>query len=448
MKVPIVAIVGRPNVGKSSLFNALVGRMIAIVDETPGVTRDRISAIVTHRDVTFELVDTGGIGLVDRDDLEDHVERQIEKAVAEADLILFLTDAREGLVPLDKQVACRLRERAQKARVMLVANKVDGPTQQLVVPEFSALGMGDPIPVSAVQRLGLAALLDAMVERLWPTGQVDVQPVMKLAVVGRRNVGKSSFVNALAREERVIVSEVPGTTRDAVDVHFEKDGRRFVVIDTAGVRKKSRTKSAIDLYSQLRTESAIRRCDVALLLLDASQEITRTDKRLADFIAKEGRTCVIVANKWDLVRGKASTEEYAAYLDARLPNLRYAPICFTTATESKNVQSAVDLAQNLFKKACRRAGTGEVNRVVQAAVEARKPRAAGSRVPKVYYATQIAAPPPTFVIFVNDPKLFKPSYRRYLESALRNGLDFEEIPLRLIFRARERSNESRGRAPR
>ncbi|MGQ9592549.1 MAG: ribosome biogenesis GTPase Der [Planctomycetota bacterium] len=444
MKLPVVAIVGRPNVGKSSLFNAIVGSRVAIVDEIPGVTRDRLSAVVSHGDVTMEIVDTGGIGLVDRDDLEAHVERQIEKAVAEANAILFVADARDGLVPLDREVARRLRDRSREVPIFLVANKVDTPAQRLAVPEFSALGMGEPIPVSALHRLGIGDLLDAVAARLWPTGPQEVEPVMKLAVVGRRNVGKSTFVNAIAREERVIVSEVPGTTRDAVDVCFEKDGRRFVVIDTAGVRQISRAKTRVEVYSQLRTEAAIRRSDVALLLLDASDEVSRADRRLADAIAKEGRTCVIVANKWDLVRGRASAEEYAEYLNARLPNLRYAPICFTTATDGKNVQAAVDLAQSLFKTARRRAGTGEVNRVIRAAVDAQGPRARGTKVPKVYYATQIAAPPPTFVIFVNEPKLFTPAYRRYLESALRKGLGFDEIPLRVLLRARDRGGREPG----
>jgi GTP-binding protein len=437
MKLPTVAIVGRPNVGKSSLLNCLVGKRISIVDETPGVTRDRVSAIIAHQDVTLEIVDTGGVGAVDRDDLGEHVERQIDYAVKGANVILFVTDVREGVTPLDREVATRLRARSKEIPVFLVVNKVDTPKLSDEIHEFHALGMGDPFPVSAVEHLGTEDLLDEVVQKLWPTGDVEIEPVMKLAVVGRQNVGKSTLVNAIAREERMIVSEVPGTTRDAVDVHFEKDGRHFVIIDTAGVKQKSKVKSSIDYYSQVRTEAAIRRAHVVLFLLDASQEITRTDKRLGDFIATEGRVCVLVANKWDLGGGRVRTSAYAEYLYDRLRGLSYAPVVFTTASDSKNIQATLDLAQNLFKKSLRRIGTGELNRVMKAVTAYHSPRAKGSKVPRIYYATQVATAPPTFVLFVNEPSYFPPDYERYVENALREALGLTDLPIKIHFRPRE-----------
>ncbi len=441
MKLPIVAIVGRPNVGKSSLLNCLARRRVSIVEETPGVTRDRVSTMIEHKDVTMEMVDTGGIGIIDCDDLSEHVERQIEFAVRDANAILFVTDAKDGIVTLDRHVAKRLRKRSREIPIFVVANKVDGPRYESDAQEFFALGLGDPIMVSAKVRFGTEALLDAVVEKLWPTGNVQITPVMKLAVVGRQNVGKSSMVNAIAQEERVIVSEVPGTTRDAVDVLFHKDDREFVIIDTAGVKRKRTKGNSIEFYSRVRTESAVRRADVVLLLLDASQEVTRADKKLADLIVTTARTCIIVANKWDLVKNDMTTEQYADYLYKILPGLRFAPIVSTTATQSRNLQSVLDLAQNLFKKASHRVTTGELNRVVEAIKEYHPPPARGSKVPKIYYATQVATRPPTFLLFVNEPSLFPADYRRYVENALREALDFEELALRVIYRSREREEK-------
>jgi GTP-binding protein len=441
-----VAIVGRPNVGKSSLLNCFARERVSIVESTPGVTRDRVSALVAHEDVTMEVVDTGGIGIVDRDDLGEHIERQIDHALGGANLILLVTDAQEGVTPLDRQVASRLRARAQEIPLILVANKVDAPKHLANVNELYELGRGEPIPVSAKEGFGRSDLLDRVAEKLWPTGEVEVEPVMKLAVVGRRNVGKSTFVNAIAREERVIVSEVPGTTRDAVDVRFEKDGREFVVIDTAGLQRRSRIKDSIELFSQMRTERAIQRAHVVLFLLDATDEVSRADKKIGELIASSARAAILVVNKWDLSGGKIPTEAYAEYLRDRLPGLRFAPIAFTTAKDSRNIQAVIDLAQSLFKKSSYRAGTGELNRVMEAIRDYQPPRAKGAKVPKIYYATQVSTLPPTFAIFVNDPKLFSQQYRRYVENALRQALPFGEIPLRVMFRRRESApRESGGR---
>jgi GTP-binding protein len=444
VKLPLVAIVGRPNVGKSSLLNAFAGERVSIVEETPGVTRDRVSTIIVHEDVTMEIVDTGGLGIVDRDDLEEHVERQIDYAVRDANAILFVTDVRDGLTPLDIEVAAHLRQRSQEIPVFLVVNKVDTEHLEAGLTDFHRLAMGEPRPVSAQESSGTQGLLDRVAEKLWPTGEVDVSPVMKLAVVGRRNVGKSTFVNSMTHEERVIVSEIPGTTRDAVDVQFEKDGRRFTIIDTAGIQRKSRLKDSVALYSQQRTQTAIRRADVVLFLLDASKPITRGDKWLGNFISTVGRVCIIVANKWDLAHEHMATGEYAEYLEKIMPGLRHAPVAVTTALNGRNLQATVDLAQQLYKVASKRVSTGELNRVLRA-IEAHNPPRARAKKPRIYYATQVAAPPPTFVLFVNDPGLFSESYRRYVENAFREALEFEELPIKLFWRARDRSPSKRQR---
>lgn len=439
-QLPIVAIVGRPNVGKSSLLNALAGRRVSIVHSTPGVTRDRVSTIIAHEDVILEAVDTGGIGIVDRDDLEEHIERQIAQAVRDASAIVFLTDAQDGVTALDREVARRLRDRAREIPLFLVVNKVDSPRWEAHVPEFFELGLGEPMAVSAQLPAGTTDLLDAIVAKLPPTGEVDVEPVLHLAVVGRPNVGKSTFVNALALEERVIVSEVPGTTRDAVDVHFEKDGRRYVVIDTAGVRHRPKLKSSVEFYSQMRMQDAVRRANVVLLLLDATQEVARLDKSLATFVQEEHKLCIIVVNKWDLTGGKVATEEFAHYLFDRLRALRQAPIAFVTAKDARNIQAVVDLAQSLYKRSLRRVGTGELNRVLEAVEAHHRPRSRGGKSPRMYYATQISVAPPTFVVFVNDPESFPEDYRRYLHRALQEALDLEEIPLRIFLRTRSRKD--------
>ena len=437
MSLPVVAIVGRPNVGKSSLLNSFAGERISIVDSTPGVTRDRVSALVPFDDVVMEMVDTGGIGIVDQDDLSDHIDRQIAFALEGANLILFVVDARDGITPLDRAVAARLRERSEEIPLIIAANKVDHPNLESGVHEFHRLGLGDPHGVSANEGWGRKDLLRKISDKVWPTKGIDTDPVMRIAVVGRRNVGKSTFVNAMANEERVIVSEVPGTTRDAVDVRFQKDGREFVVIDTAGIQRRKGIKDSIEFYSQVRTLGAIQRADVVLFLLDASEEVTRADKKLGETIAKAHKVCVMVANKWDLSGGEIATEAYAKYLSDRMPGMIYAPIVFTTAKDSRNTQATIDLAQNLYKRASKRAGTGELNRVMKAILQHRPPPAKRGKSGKIYYATQVTVCPPVFAVFVNHPKAFSNDYRRYIANSLREALDFEEIPIRVLFRRRE-----------
>jgi GTP-binding protein len=446
VKLPVVAIIGRPNVGKSSLLNALAGERISIVEETPGVTRDRVSTIIQHQDASFELVDTGGIGIVDRDDLSEHIDRQIETAISEASLVLFVVDAREGIMPLDQEVARRLRHAPHRPdeggefprKVLLVANKVDEAQFEMNLSEFSKLGFGEAIPVSAAQGFGRLDLLDLLAKELPPSTGAP-EPVLKLAVVGRQNVGKSTFVNALAEEERVIVSEIPGTTRDAVDVRFEKDGRTCVVIDTAGVKKRGRVQDSIEFYSQNRTAQAIRRSNVSLLILDASAEITKVDKQIGDEVVSQAKPCIIVANKWDLSGGRVPPSAYEEYARDRLRGLSYAPISFITAKEGRKVQATIDLAQGLHKRASQRVGTGELNRALETIRDRHLPAMRGTKAPKIYYATQVASAPPTFVIFVNDPLLFPPDYRRSLENRFREYLPFEELPVRIFLRRRQSS---------
>ncbi len=445
MRLPVVAIVGRPNVGKSSLLNCLAGERISIVEESPGVTRDRVSTIIQHGDATFELVDTGGIGIVDRGDLTEHIDHQIHTAIHDAGLVLFVVDVRDGLMPLDLEVAARLRREPLRPdelgtfprEVLLVANKVDEAKFEADAVEFHKLGFGEPLLVSAAQGFGRTDLLDRIAEDLPPSPPVEIEPVMKLAVVGRQNVGKSTFVNAIAEEERVIVSEVPGTTRDAIDVRFERNGRLFVVIDTAGVKKRRSIQDSVEFYSRARTSSAIRRADLVLLMIDASAEVTRVDKQIGEEVSGESKPCIIVANKWDLSGGKVSTGAWAEYAYDRLRGLSYAPISFVTAKERRNVIATIDLAQHLFKKAQARVGTGELNRTLEGIRQRHLPSARMGKLPKIFYATQVACSPPTFVLFVNDPDLFPKDYRRYIENRFREELPFSELPVRIFYRRRE-----------
>ncbi|MGD2109888.1 MAG: ribosome biogenesis GTPase Der [Phycisphaerae bacterium] len=445
MALPVVAIVGRPNVGKSSLFNMLARRRTAIVEPTAGVTRDRITAICDVDDRFFELVDTGGHGIVDRDDLNKDVERQIEYAIVQANVILFVVDAREGITPLDRDTADLLRKHGQVARVRLVANKVDDPRHESTAGEFTRLGFDEPLTVSAKTGLGRSALEELVLRSIEGIStDLPEEPVMKLAIVGKRNAGKSSFINALAGEERVIVSEIPGTTRDSIDVRFEKDGRALVAIDTAGVRKKSKLADDIEFYAYSRAARSIRRADVVLLLIDSTVPVGQVDKRLAAFIATEYKPCVLVVNKWDLAKDRASTESYGEYLGKVLPEMDYAPIAFTSAITGRNLDSTIDLATELFKQSRTRVGTGTLNQALQHALKANTPRGKrGKKPPKFFYATQVSGQPPTIVLFVNGPELVTTNYKRFLLNRFRETLPFDEIPIRLAFRARREEGRAR-----
>jgi GTP-binding protein len=438
--VPIVAIVGRPNVGKSSLFNWLAGRRIAIVDPTAGVTRDRLATLIQLDERYFELVDTGGMGIQDVDNLTAQVERQIDTAIDEASVILFVVDTRAGLLPLDEEVARRLRYVTKP--IILVANKTDTMELEAHASEFYKLGRGKLICVSALQNRGKEPLLDLIRRRLpsTPEPNPNLAVTQKLAIVGRRNTGKSTFINSLAQSERMIVSEVAGTTRDSVDVRFERDGGVFVAIDTAGVRRKGSISSDIEFYSMTRAERSIRRADVVLLFLDPRVRISKVDKQLAAYILEQNKPAIFVVNKWDLMV-PMPTEKFGSYVRAVFPNLDYVPIAFITAKSGKNVQAVLNLAQNLHKQASLRVSTGDLNRVLRLALERQAPPMRQNRHPKIFYATQVASNPPTIVLFTNGPGLFDNTYQRYLLKMFRDHLPFGDVPMKLHLRHKNRGDE-------
>ena len=448
MALPKVVIIGRPNVGKSSLFNWLAGRRIAIVDQVSGVTRDRVSSLAQVGDEQnprfFELIDTGGVGMVDRDDLSEHVEKQIEAAINEADLILFVVDIRDELMPLDEEVAQRLRY--VNTPVVLVMNKADTEHFDSRGGEFYKLGRGKPVAVSVEQNRNKKAL-EKLIDQMLPAGD-DMKPaeaVMKIAVVGRPNTGKSTLINTLAHAERMIVSERPGTTRDSVDVRFQLDGLPFVAIDTAGVRRKAKIRDDLDFYSMHRAERSIRRADVVYLFLDPTQGISRLDKQLADYIAKQYKPCIFTVNKWDLMArdpdgsGKAMAR-FAHVVQHAFRSMSYMPLAFITAQTGKNVKALLNLSQSMFKQSQKRVGTGTLNRVLREAVDAHPPASRENRLPRIYYATQVGTAPPTVVLFVNHTTLFDATYQRYLLNVFREKLPFHDIPIKLYLRARTQSD--------
>ncbi len=438
MGIPQVVIVGRPNVGKSSIFNWLARKRLAIVDETPGVTRDSVTYLMFERDRYFELVDTGGIGFDDPDNLTAKIDEQIAIAIESAQVILFVVDTRSGLTPLDQEVARRLRY--ADAAVICVANKADDVSMDSQADEFYKLGRGKLIRASTMQNHGRQVLLDMIAERL-PKQDVDEppqeEPVMKVAIVGRRNVGKSTFVNTLAQAERMITSEVAGTTRDSVDVRFELDGKTFVAIDTPGLRRSKSITTDVDFYSFHRAQRSIRRADVVLMFFDPTQRISKVDKQLCEYIAENYKPCVFVVNKWDLQAGSMPTEKWVTYVHDTFRTMWYVPIAFITGQTGKNVKALLNHAQMLFKQAHHRVATAALNKVVRQALDANPPPLHQNRRPKIYYATQVGTEPPTVVMFCNDPKAFAEPYRRYLLGVLREHLPFAEVPIKLYLRKRQ-----------
>jgi GTPase len=438
MAVPRVVIVGRPNVGKSSIFNWLCGKRIAIVDDMAGVTRDRITMLVEHNDRFFEIVDTGGMGIEDVDNLTKEVEQQIATGIEEADVVLFVVDTKVGLTPLDELVAERLRK--VEKPVLLLANKTDHAGLETSTLEFHQLGRGWLIPVSVLQNRNRQELLDEILARLpdTPVEDRDIEPArMKFTIVGRRNVGKSTFVNTLARAERMIVSEVAGTTRDTVDVLFDLDGHRFMAIDTPGLRRNKSIRTDIDFYGLHRAQRSIRRADVVLLFFDCMEAISRVDKQLAHYIEQQFKPCIFVINKWDKVAGQVPTERWVRYLREHFPTMGYAPIAFITGQTGKNVKALLNHAQMLYKQASTRASTAKVNKLIRAATSHQQPPMHGGKRPKIYFASQIATNPPTLIMMCNNPQGFPPSYQRYLLGVLRDYLPFGEVPIKFYLQKRD-----------
>lgn len=443
MPVTQIAVVGRPNVGKSSLFNWLAGTRIAIVDDQPGITRDRITHLMCHEDRFFELIDTGGMGFNDADDLTKHIEEQISIAIESADLILFVLDTRSGILPLDQEVAKRLR--LVKAPVICLANKADDHTFDTAADDFHRLGFGAPVKVSTLQNRNRGILLNRIIDTIpdaadGESAQADEEPIMKVAIVGRRNVGKSTFVNTLSEADRMIVSEVPGTTRDSVDVRFELDGKAFIAIDTPGLRK-GKSQRDIDFYGTHRAQRSIRRADVVFLFHDCTERIGKVDKQLCDYIAGQYKPCILVVNKWDKLAGQMPTEKWVNYLHDTYRTLRYAPIAFITAQTGKNVKALLNHGQMLFKQARSRVGTGALNRMLRDAVKRKAPPLYKNRRPKIYYATQVGVEPPTIVLFCSQPAALDATYQRYLLNQFRDHLEFDEVPIKLYLRRRSESDQ-------
>jgi GTP-binding protein len=445
MSNPLVAIVGRPNVGKSTLFNRLVGKRIAIVEDTPGITRDRLYAPVEWRGRTFTLIDTGGIILNEHDPLKVQVRRQAEIAMEEADAILFVCDAVEGLTPADRDLADLLR--SSKVPVFLVVNKVDNLRQTQEAMEFYSLGMGQVYCLSAVHGHGLADLLDDLAAVLPETvDREEEDEATRLAIIGRPNVGKSSLVNAILGEDRVIVSPIPGTTRDAIDTLLERDGQKILLIDTAGIRRAGKVQGSVEYYTVLRAKAAIERCHVGITVLDACEGLTDGDKRVAGLAHEAGRASVLAVNKWDLVdpgitQGKRPQRklmlDFTRHLRTQMPFLHYAPLVFCSAQHHFSVSEVIDTALSAAENHAHRIPTGELNRLMRDAVDA-YPRIERGKQLKIYYATMPRVQPPTVLLFVNDPDLLHFSYLRYLENRLRQSYPLEGTPI--LIRARKAQN--------
>jgi GTPase len=482
--LPNVAIAGRPNVGKSALFNRLVGRKIAIVHDQPGITRDRLSAICTRGERRFTLWDTGGIFGAGESELTKQVWHAAENAQRESDLLLFVVDGKEGLSPVDKELAKMLRK-SQKP-VVLVINKIDSEKHDPLAAEFDSLGFEKIISVSAEHDRGVSELLDAIEEGL-PSpadienpalvrpslgeGRLDVEHPLAIAIVGRPNVGKSSLINSIVRSERAIVSELPGTTRDAIDIVYERDGLRFVFIDTAGIRRRGRVSSSAEVFSVMRAERSIRRADLCVLIVDLTMGVTAQDKRIAGLIQKARKPAMIILNKWDQVRPRYKEKQTATRIieetRARVFFLEYAPVVITSALTGENVDTVFTSVKKIERAAQQRIGTGALNRLLRQAFEANPPSTVKGRRLKIFYATQTASGSshaaerhsgeqaavrkkrssnltlPEFVLFVNDPRLLTETYRRYLENRIRKAETYSGLPIIFLLRARAKENARR-----
>jgi GTP-binding protein len=460
MALPRIAIIGRPNVGKSSLLNRLARRRVSIVDPAPGVTRDRVTTLIELPSVDktespeeprlVELIDTGGWGVYaaegrrfneigeDLASLTGEIEQQIQAAIEQADVVLFVTDAQSGLTALDRTIAEMLRRHGRADRVILLANKVDDERRLAGAAEASALGFGEPLAVSATTGRGVKTLLAMLAGRVGRSAEPAPQQEMKIAIVGKRNAGKSSLINALAGEQRVIVSEIAGTTRDSIDVRFQISGRSMLAIDTAGLRKRKSIADDVEFYAMTRMREAVRRADVAVLLLDATATVSQVDQTLAQELQTLYKPTVIAVNKWDLVEDRLTPEDYQEYLTQQLRGLEFAPIAFLSAKDGHGVREVVAMAFNLFEQARHRETTGRLNAAIRKILKKRGPTSRLGTQARLLYVSQVEVCPPTIVMVVNDPKLFAGTYERYLLNELREVVPYSEVPIRLIFTQRKR----------
>ncbi|WP_177504087.1 ribosome biogenesis GTPase Der [Anaerosinus sp.] len=437
MSKPIVAIVGRPNVGKSTLFNQIGKKRVSIVEDIPGVTRDRIYLDAEWLNTEFTMIDTGGIELETTDHILTSMRHQANLAIEEADVVVFVVDAKTGMTAADEEVAHILR--TSKKPVLLAVNKVDSPNKENEIYEFYNLGLGDPIPISASNALNLGDLLDQVVEN-FPKDAVDEKEAdeISIAVIGRPNVGKSSLVNALLGQERVIVSNIPGTTRDAIDTHFVKDDTKFILIDTAGMRRKAKIDLPIERYSVMRSLRAVDRSDVVLMVINADEGITEQDKKIAGYAHEAGKGIVIVVNKWDLVEKDDKTSlRFTEDLRDEIGFMQYAPVLYTSALTKQRVHRVTDLVKYVAEQQAMRIQTSVLNQVITDATAINPPPSHKGKRLKIYFTTQADIKPPTFIFFVNEPEIMHFSYLRFLENKLRESFGFEGTPLKLIVRGRK-----------
>lgn len=438
MGKPIVAIVGRPNVGKSTLFNIFANSRISIVEDTPGVTRDRLYATAEWLDQEFMMVDTGGIEIMNADEIAVSIRQQAQIAIKEADVILFVCDARAGITAEDADVAKMLRQ--SKKPIVLAVNKADSPKQELNIYEFYNLGIGEPYPVSAANHLGLGDLLDAVVAHFpdkGASGVDDDDDEIKVALIGRPNVGKSSIFNSLVGEERSIVSNIAGTTRDAIDTSVVRDGQKYLFIDTAGMRRKAKIDEPIEKYSIMRSLRAVDRSDVVLMVFDAVEGVTEQDKKIVGYAHEAGKAIILVVNKWDLYeKDNTSTLRYTEMLRKELVFLQYAPVVYVSAVTKQRIHRLPEVISYVAEQNAMRISTSVLNQVIEDAVAINPtPTEKGQRL-KILYATQVKIKPPTFVIFVNEPEIMHFSYQRYLENKLREAFGFEGTPIQMIIRGK------------
>jgi len=437
MGKPIVAIVGKPNVGKSTLFNKLAGKRISIVEDTPGVTRDRIYAQAEWLNHNFTIIDTGGIEPENEDIIVSQMRRQAQVAIETADVIIFLVDGKSGITPADEEVAQMLRR--SKKPIVLVVNKIDRLKEEDNAYEFYNLGIGDPITISASQALGLGDMLDKVVEHFEGLDdEEENEEYIRMAFVGRPNVGKSSLVNKILGEDRNIVSNIPGTTRDAIDSYLETEEGKFILVDTAGIRRKSKVKDEIERYSVIRTYAAIERADLCVLLIDAELGISDQDKKIIGYADEMNKAIMVIVNKWDLIEKDTNTmSKFKKELQYELSFMSYAPYLFISAKTGQRVHKVLQLAKECYDNYNKRIKTGLLNDVISKAIMMKEPPVVGITRLKIYYVTQTGVKPPTFVFFVNNPAALHFSYERYLENQLRESFDFSGTGIKMEFRERK-----------